>query len=128
MSWTKINHFHWHIVDSQSFPLVVPGFEEISSKGAYSSAQVYTPNDVKDIVQYAAAVRVLCFFLWLGIDYVCNYSAELTLWLKLILQGIQLSSQNRIPNTLHVLRLLLGPSSLMVRPVSGQMLPRQILY
>ncbi|EKM75154.1 hypothetical protein AGABI1DRAFT_132509 [Agaricus bisporus var. burnettii JB137-S8] len=55
MSWVKINHFHWHVVDSQSFPLVVPRFEEISSKGAYSSAEVYMPQDVKDIVEYAAA-------------------------------------------------------------------------
>ncbi|KAF5355095.1 hypothetical protein D9756_005718 [Leucocoprinus leucothites] len=55
MSWVKINHLHWHIVDSQSFPLVVPGFEELSQKGAYSSSQVYTPDNVKDIVAYAAA-------------------------------------------------------------------------
>ncbi|GLB38605.1 putative beta-acetyl hexosaminidase like [Lyophyllum shimeji] len=55
MSWVKINTFHWHVVDSQSFPLVVPGYTELSQKGAYSAAQVYTPADVKDIVQYAAA-------------------------------------------------------------------------
>ncbi|XP_006455958.1 hypothetical protein AGABI2DRAFT_188060 [Agaricus bisporus var. bisporus H97] len=55
MSWVKINHFHWHVVDSQSFPIVVPGFEEISQKGAYSSSKIYTPDDVEDIVQYAAA-------------------------------------------------------------------------
>jgi len=55
MSWVKINTFHWHVVDSQSFPLVIPGFTELSKSGAYSASQVYTPNDVKDIVQYAAA-------------------------------------------------------------------------
>ncbi|KAG5221207.1 glycoside hydrolase family protein [Salix suchowensis] len=55
MSWVKINTFHWHVVDSQSFPLVVPGFKELSDKGAYNPASVYTPNDVKDIVSYAAA-------------------------------------------------------------------------
>ncbi|KAJ3566885.1 hypothetical protein NP233_g6718 [Leucocoprinus birnbaumii] len=55
MSWVKINHFHWHVVDSQSFPLVVPGFEELSQKGAYSSSEVYTPDNIKDIVAYAAA-------------------------------------------------------------------------
>lgn len=68
MSWVKINHFHWHVVDSQSFPLVVPGFEEISQKGAYSSSQVYTPDNIKDIVQYAAAVR----FLWLLVEFKHN--------------------------------------------------------
>ncbi|KAF8073544.1 beta-hexosaminidase [Lyophyllum atratum] len=55
MSWVKINTLHWHVVDSQSFPLVVPGFTELSKNGAYSASQVYTPSDVKDIVQYAAA-------------------------------------------------------------------------
>ncbi|KAJ3566880.1 hypothetical protein NP233_g6720 [Leucocoprinus birnbaumii] len=55
MSWVKINHLHWHVVDSQSFPLVVPGFEELSQKGAYSALEVYTPDNVKDIVAYAAA-------------------------------------------------------------------------
>jgi len=56
MSWVKINHFHWHVVDSQSFPLVVPGFEELAQKGAYSAEKVYTPMDVEDIVSYAASV------------------------------------------------------------------------
>ena len=58
MSWVKINTFHWHIVDSQSFPLEVPGFPELSAKGAYSSANVYTQNDVAGIVSYAAAVSL----------------------------------------------------------------------
>lgn len=52
----QMSTFHWHIVDSQSFPLVVPGFTELSAKGAYSPASVYSSSDVKDIVQYAAAV------------------------------------------------------------------------
>jgi hexosaminidase len=55
--------FHWHVVDSQSFPLVVPGFTELSSAGAYSSRSVYTPDDVKDIVQYAAAVCTVNSYL-----------------------------------------------------------------
>ncbi|KAJ7681482.1 beta-hexosaminidase [Mycena rosella] len=55
MSWVKINTFHWHIVDSQSFPLVLPDFPELAQKGAYSASEVYTPADVQDIVSYAAA-------------------------------------------------------------------------
>ncbi|KAF8606798.1 glycoside hydrolase family 20 protein [Ceratobasidium sp. AG-I] len=54
MSWVKLSQFHWHIVDSQSFPLVVSKFPELSAKGAYSAAMIYTQNDVKDIVTYAA--------------------------------------------------------------------------
>ncbi|EIM86188.1 beta-hexosaminidase [Stereum hirsutum FP-91666 SS1] len=55
MSMVKLNTFHWHVTDSQSFPLVVPGFEEISQKGAYSSSSVYTADDVANIVSYAGA-------------------------------------------------------------------------
>ncbi|KAJ7119861.1 N-acetylhexosaminidase [Mycena epipterygia] len=55
MSWVKINTLHWHVVDSQSFPLVIPGYTALSEKGAYSAASVYTASDVKDIVTYAAA-------------------------------------------------------------------------
>ncbi|KAG6844063.1 hypothetical protein H0H87_010061 [Tephrocybe sp. NHM501043] len=55
MSWVKINTFHWHVVDSQSFPLEIPGFPELSSKGAYSSGEIYSSVDVKDIVTYAGA-------------------------------------------------------------------------
>ncbi|KAJ6584388.1 N-acetylhexosaminidase [Mycena capillaripes] len=55
MSWVKINTLHWHVVDSQSFPLVIPGYTALSQKGAYSATKVYTPADVKDIVTYAAA-------------------------------------------------------------------------
>ncbi|KAJ1303293.1 hypothetical protein OPQ81_011490 [Rhizoctonia solani] len=54
MSWVKLNQFHWHIVDSQSFPLVLSEFPELAQKGAYSSKQVYTEADVKDILTYAA--------------------------------------------------------------------------
>ncbi|KAK7054309.1 Glucosamine-6-phosphate isomerase (Glucosamine-6-phosphate deaminase) (GNPDA) (GlcN6P deaminase) [Paramarasmius palmivorus] len=55
MSLVKINTFHWHVVDSQSFPLQVPGFTELAETGAYASNFVYSPEDVQDIVSYAAA-------------------------------------------------------------------------
>ncbi|KAJ7644651.1 N-acetylhexosaminidase [Roridomyces roridus] len=55
MSWVKLNTLHWHIVDSQSFPLVIPGYTVLSEKGAYNAASVYTSADVKKVVAYAAA-------------------------------------------------------------------------
>ncbi|KAH8114791.1 beta-hexosaminidase [Phellopilus nigrolimitatus] len=55
MSWVKFNILYWHIVDSQSFPLEVDTFPELSKAGAYSKTQVYTGNDVQDIIEYAAA-------------------------------------------------------------------------
>ncbi|KAF8754955.1 beta-acetyl hexosaminidase like [Rhizoctonia solani] len=53
MSWVKLNQFHWHIVDSQSFPLLSPS-SQTGSKGAYSSKQIYSEADVKGIITYAA--------------------------------------------------------------------------
>ena len=52
-----MNVLHWHVVDSQSFPLQIPGFEAITEKGAYEPDAIYTPNDVQDIVNYAGEVR-----------------------------------------------------------------------
>ena len=58
MSLVKMSVFHWHVVDSQSFPLTIPGFEELAQKGAYSSKEIYTSSDVQGIVKYAAEVRL----------------------------------------------------------------------
>ena len=51
-----MSQFHWHVVDSHSFPLQIPGFAEVAEKGAYSPDMIYTPADVQDIVTYAAEV------------------------------------------------------------------------
>ncbi|TRM56960.1 glycoside hydrolase family 20 protein [Schizophyllum amplum] len=58
MSFVKMSMFHWHIVDSQSFPLIVDDFPELAQTGAYSSDKVYTPDNVQDIVSYAAQAHV----------------------------------------------------------------------
>lgn len=55
-----MSEFHWHVTDSQSFPLEVPGFTELSNKGAYDLTMVYSPSDVKEIVDYAGAVSTDC--------------------------------------------------------------------
>ncbi|KAF8133347.1 glycoside hydrolase family 20 protein [Boletus edulis] len=54
MSWVKINTFHWHITDSQSFPLEVAQFPQLAINGAYSADEVYSESDVQNLVQYAA--------------------------------------------------------------------------
>lgn len=60
MSWVKINTLHWHITDSQSFPLEVARYPELAANGAYSAEETYSEDDVQYIVQYAASV---CLFL-----------------------------------------------------------------
>ena len=59
MATVKLNVFHWHLVDSTSFPLVVPGTN--LSAGAWQPAQRYSRADVKMVVQAATekAIRVI---------------------------------------------------------------------
>lgn len=46
---TKLNVFHWHITDSQSFPLVLKSHPDLSNLGAYSRDKIYTADDVDDV-------------------------------------------------------------------------------
>ncbi|XP_058804610.1 probable beta-hexosaminidase fdl isoform X2 [Phymastichus coffea] len=61
MSASKLNTFHWHLTDSQSFPYDSAQFPEMARWGAYSGDEVYTPDDVKELANYARirGVRVL---------------------------------------------------------------------
>lgn len=53
MSHSKLNRFHWHLTDSQSFPFVSKYYPELAKYGAYSSSEIYTHDDVRDIVNFA---------------------------------------------------------------------------
>uniref|UniRef100_A0A182M4F8 Beta-hexosaminidase n=1 Tax=Anopheles culicifacies TaxID=139723 RepID=A0A182M4F8_9DIPT len=53
MAMVKLNVFHWHITDSQSFPLVILSRPTLHTYGAYSRRDVYTAEDVRQLVQYA---------------------------------------------------------------------------
>nr|QBG82656.1 beta-n-acetylglucosaminidase [Heortia vitessoides] len=61
MAAVKLNTFHWHITDSQSFPFVVAKRPGLSALGALSPSKVYTKEDVRDIVRFGMerGVRVL---------------------------------------------------------------------
>ncbi|XP_028037958.1 chitooligosaccharidolytic beta-N-acetylglucosaminidase [Bombyx mandarina] len=61
MAAVKLNTFHWHITDSQSFPLVLQKRPNLSKLGAYSPTKVYTKQDIRDVVAYGLerGVRVL---------------------------------------------------------------------
>lgn len=64
MSYNKLNIFHWHITDSQSFPLQLETVPELGAKGAYTlhgKLLGYTKQDVKRIIKYARerGVRVI---------------------------------------------------------------------
>ncbi|KAK9502486.1 hypothetical protein O3M35_011257 [Rhynocoris fuscipes] len=53
MASVKLNALHWHITDSHSFPLVLTKLPLLAKYGAYSSKEIYTPDDVKNLINYA---------------------------------------------------------------------------
>jgi hexosaminidase len=55
MAMVKMNVFHWHITDSNSFPIEINSQPHLSKFGAYSKKKTYRADDVKEIVKFAAA-------------------------------------------------------------------------
>ena len=53
MAWSKLNVLHWHIVDDQSFPFVSQELPRLAGAGAFAPDAVYTPEDVRQVVDYA---------------------------------------------------------------------------
>ncbi|XP_018321512.1 probable beta-hexosaminidase fdl isoform X2 [Agrilus planipennis] len=53
MSMNKLNIFHWHMTDSQSFPFSTPSVPKMAQYGAYGPDMVYTPQDIQELVEFA---------------------------------------------------------------------------
>jgi hexosaminidase len=53
-AYNKMNRFHLHVTDSQSWPLEVPSMPELSAKGAYRPDLVYTADDFRSMQRHAA--------------------------------------------------------------------------
>ncbi|PGH32056.1 hexosaminidase [[Emmonsia] crescens] len=60
MALAKLNVLHWHMYDSQSWPIKINRYPEMT-KDAYSPREVYTPGDIRHIVKYAGerGIRVI---------------------------------------------------------------------
>ncbi|XP_053614144.1 probable beta-hexosaminidase fdl isoform X2 [Plodia interpunctella] len=61
MAACKLNTFHWHVSDSQSFPLKLDSVPQLAQHGAYGPGAIYTMDEVRDIVRHARlrGIRVL---------------------------------------------------------------------
>ncbi|KAI9334892.1 glycoside hydrolase superfamily [Obelidium mucronatum] len=62
LALSRINVFHWHIYDSQSFPIDWSRYPELSKKATFKyndgSPKLYTEKDVKDLIEYALARNI----------------------------------------------------------------------
>jgi hexosaminidase len=61
MSAAKFNVLHWHLVDDDSFPMVLDSYPDIAANGAFSSDRIYSKAMMADVVSYASklAIRVI---------------------------------------------------------------------
>lgn len=61
MAASKMNVLHWHITDSQSFPLEIPSLPNMTKYGAYTEKSIYTSTNIEELVTYAKirGVRLL---------------------------------------------------------------------
>ncbi|ODA77962.1 hypothetical protein RJ55_06565 [Drechmeria coniospora] len=61
LALSKMNILHWHITDSQSWPIQIDHYRDLLTRDAYSARETYSPAQVRDIIRYARrrAVRVV---------------------------------------------------------------------
>lgn len=60
MALVKMNSLHWHLVDTQSWPLALESYPEMI-QDAYSPEEVYSKSDIKYVIDYARSrgVRII---------------------------------------------------------------------
>ena len=51
MMYSKLNVLHLHLTDSDSFPLELDSYPEMSQFGAFSSSEVYSKSNIKEIIK-----------------------------------------------------------------------------
>lgn len=59
MSYNKMNVLHLHLTDTASFPVHVSAQPNMSSYGAYSDLQVYSPLEMDELTTYAQSHGVM---------------------------------------------------------------------
>jgi hexosaminidase len=59
MSYNKMNVLHLHLTDTASFPVHVSAQPNMTSYGAYSDLQIFSPQEMADLTEYAQAHGVM---------------------------------------------------------------------
>jgi len=61
MAMNKLNVLHWHMTDAQSWPFQSTTYPELSTKGAWSFHQIYTHENVRQVIReaYLRGIRVI---------------------------------------------------------------------
>ncbi len=64
MAQSKMNVFHFHIVDDEAFPYQSRKYPELSDAGAYDPLHIYSQDDIADLIEFARqrGIRVLVEF------------------------------------------------------------------
>ncbi|KAG0054881.1 hypothetical protein BGZ83_010219 [Gryganskiella cystojenkinii] len=60
LSYSKMNVFHWHVTDSQSWPIEIKKHPQMT-KDAYSGREIYSHKDIAALIKYGRerGVRVI---------------------------------------------------------------------
>ncbi|KAF9375578.1 hypothetical protein CPB97_011371 [Podila verticillata] len=60
LAWSKLNVFHWHITDTQSWPLEIKKHPQMI-KDAYSPREYYSQKDIAAVIKYGRERGVRVF-------------------------------------------------------------------
>lgn len=61
MAFNKLNVFHWHMVDDQSFPFKSSIFPQLAKETSFRPNMTYSKEEVRDIIEFAGdrGIRVI---------------------------------------------------------------------
>lgn len=61
---SKMNVFHFHIVDDQSYPYESRLYPQLSEQGSYNREDIYSQEEIKEIIEFARerGIRVIVEF------------------------------------------------------------------
>lgn len=79
MSFNKLNVFHWHLVDDQSFPYKSSIYPQLAKNSAFRPEFTYSQHEIEFIVVYAASrgIRVMPEFDTPGHSYALRHIPNL---------------------------------------------------